>query len=88
MAEEEKTLPSDPKLSELFEYYDIEGGFVRVVPLTVQEDERDTRLMLLVRGDVQTASLIFSEVWDRIIELSQIEQQQEANRGGSGLITP
>ena len=81
-------LPSNPTLSELFEYYDIEDGLVRVIPLTIQEDEKDTRLALIVRGDIQTASLIFSEIWDRVVELSQIEQQQEANRGGSGLITP
>lgn len=88
MTEEEKTLPSDPKLSELFSYYGIEEGGCRVVPLTVNEDPADTQLILLVRGEHQLASVIFSELWSRLNEMTQQAAQQEANRGGAGIITP
>ena len=85
---EEKNLPDNPTLSELFTYYGIEDGGCRVVPLTIQEDPADTRLLLLVRGEQMTASVIFSEVWNRITEMSQQAEQQKANDDGAGIITP
>ena len=83
-----KPLPADPLVSELFQYFDMEGAGVRVAPVTIQEDPQDTRLLFLVRGEHTTASLIFAALYERLEELSAVEQQQEANRGGSGLITP
>jgi hypothetical protein len=77
---------TDPKLSELFEYF-MEPGTVRVVPMTVKEDEVDTRLLLLVQGDKQTASFIFSELWERVAELSQLEEQALAQKNEPSIIT-
>lgn len=83
---QQKKLPDDPTLSELFTYF-MDENAVRVVPLTVKEDPTDTRLALLIAGDMETASVIFAELWSRIEELSAIEKQQEAN-AGPRLITP
>ena len=81
-------LPSNPTMDELFTYFDLDEAPVRVAPITIKEDPEDTRLLMLVRGEQGTASFIFAELYNRIVELSQLEQQQEANRGGSGIITP
>lgn len=83
----EKTLNADSTLNEVFEFFDMEGGGVRVAPMTVKEDPKDTRLLLMVRGDIETASVIFSEVVDRIAELSDLEKQAEASRDKSRIIT-
>jgi hypothetical protein len=83
----EKTLPEDPTLSELFTYFEDEGPGVRVAPLTVKDDPEDTRLLMLVMGEQVTASAIFAALWETLEELSAIDKQQEANRGGSGIVT-
>jgi len=75
---EEPTLPEDPRLSELFEFYR-EEGMVRVVPMTVKEDPTDTRLLLLVTGDIETSSVIFAQLYQAVTDLADIQAQQEAN---------
>lgn len=80
MKDKEKSLPADPKLSELFDYFAVQGG-VQVVPMTLSEAPDDTRLLLCIRGHHETASLIFAELWSRIEELSAIEKQHAANDG-------
>jgi predicted TIM-barrel fold metal-dependent hydrolase len=77
MTDTKQPLSEDPTLSELFEFYR-EEGMVRVVPMTVKEDPADTRLLLLVQGDVETASVIFAQVYSAVTDLADLQAQQEA----------
>jgi hypothetical protein len=76
---DEKKLTKDSTVKELFEYFDISEGGVRVAPITFQEDPVDTRLALIVRGDIDTASVIFAEVYRVVEDLAGLQAQQEAD---------
>lgn len=72
-----KKLTSDSTVNELFEFFDVEGA-VACVPITIQETPDDTRLVMLVRGEHDTASLLFAALMERIQELADLEAQQDA----------
>lgn len=76
----EAGLTADSTLNELFEFFDISEGGVRVAPMTIREDPADTRLMIIIRGELHTSSVIMAELVTRINELSDLEQQAEAAR--------
>lgn len=78
MSDNQEKLTEESTINDFFEAFDMEGGGVRVVPATIKEDRDDTRLMLAVRGDLETASIIFAAVWETIQNLSDVAKQREA----------
>lgn len=78
MAEKQGGLTPHNTIQEMFEYFHVEEGGVRVAPMTIKEDADDTRLLMLVRGDMETASIIFAAMYDAVQQLSDVAAQQEA----------
>ena len=56
-------------LNEFFEFFDRGDNAVQVVPLTVKQQEDDTRLAIFVHGEHEAASVIMAELMTRIDEL-------------------
>lgn len=73
----EKQLSEDPTLSELFEFIKTEGG-VRILPITVKQDENDTRLLLAIQGEHRTASIIMAQLMTEVSDLHDLSEQEEA----------
>jgi len=76
---QEKLSPENT-LNEFFEFFDRGEGAVQVVPITIKQQQDDTRLAILVRGEHDTASVIFAELMTRIDELFDMQAQVEASR--------
>lgn len=84
----EQGLTEDKTIHELFEFFKPEPGHVQLVPMTIKEDPEDTRLLLLIRGGLETSSVIFAELMSTIRELSDLEKQAEAAKeNGPRIIT-
>ena len=81
MTDEEvkEPLGEDPTLSELFDQLLLPESGVNVRPLSLQQDEDDTRLLICIRGHHGTASFIMAEVMSKIQELFDLQEQQEAS---------
>lgn len=81
MSEEtEKGLTPDSTLTELFEYFEMGEDTVRVAPITVQEDPKDTRIVFVIRGEIQTASVITAAFYETLQALHAGAEQEKANR--------
>jgi len=74
------SLSPESTIREMFEMFDCddETGPVRVVPMTIKQQADDTQLLLLVKGEHETASTIFASVMTTIDDLYALQQQQEA----------
>ena len=82
------SLNPEQSVNEFFEYFERGENAVQVVPITIKQQSDDTRLMLMVRGEHEAASVIFAEVMSRVDELSALQAQAEAeNEHKSGIIT-
>ena len=79
-------LPEDPLISQVFEFIDLSGGAVQVMPVTVAQDEDDTRLALFIRGEHETASIIFAKLMSEIQDLFDFQQQAKADADPTILI--
>jgi hypothetical protein len=81
MSEEEKGngLSKDSTVNDVFEFLDLTGGGVRVVPLTIDQDEKDTRLLMVIRGEHNTASTIQALLMEKVQELFDLQTQAEAS---------
>lgn len=66
-------------LNEFFEFFDREDNAVQVVPVTVKQQEDDTRLAIFIHGEHEAASVIMSELMIRIDELFDLQAQAEAS---------
>lgn len=72
------SLTPENTLNEFFEFFDRGENAVQVVPITIKQQEDDTRLCLLVKGNHDAASVIFAEIMTRVDELFDLQAQAEA----------
>ncbi len=75
---EEKELSEESSINELFEALILPDGGANVRPITLQQDELDTRMMILIRGKHETASYIMAQIMSAIQELFDLQEQEVA----------
>jgi len=73
-------LTPENTVNEFFEYFDRGENAVQVVPVTIKQQQDDTRLAVFVKGEHDAASVIFAEIMTRIDELFDLQAQAEAQR--------
>jgi len=74
------SLTPENTVTEFFEFFERGENAVQVVPVTIKQQDDDTRLMILVKGEHDAASVIFAELMTRIDELFDLQAQAEATR--------
>lgn len=67
-------------LNEFFEFFDRGENAVQVVPMTIKQQQDDTRLAIFIRGEHEAASVIMAELMTKIDELFDMQAQVEASR--------
>lgn len=72
-------LTPENTVNEFFEFFDRGEAAVQVVPITIKQQEDDTRIMLLVKGKHEEASVIFAEIMTTVGELFDLQEQAEAS---------
>jgi len=65
-------------LNEFYEFFDRGENAVQVVPITVKQQEDDTRLAIFIHGEHEAASVIMAELMTKIDELFDMQAQAEA----------
>ena len=65
-------------LNEFFEFFDRGENAVQVVPITVKQQQDDTRLAIFIHGKHEESSVIMAELMTRIDELFDLQAQAEA----------
>lgn len=65
-------------INEFFEFFDRGDNAVQVVPMTIKEQQDDTRLAVFIHGEHEAASVIMAEIMARVAELSDLQAQAEA----------
>lgn len=78
--EESMKLTPENTLTEFFEYFDRGENAVQVVPITIKQQDDDSRMVILVRGKHDMASVIFAELMTRVDELFDMQAQMEAQQ--------
>lgn len=81
MTEEQAGITPESTLNEVFDFLAgaaEPGAAVQVVPMTVQEQEKDTRLAVFVKGEQMTASMIFAAMMETLENLHERQEQDEA----------
>ena len=71
-------LTPENTMNEIFEYLDRGENAVQVVPMTIKQQEDDTRLAIIIHGEHQAASVIMAELMTKIDELFDMQAQMEA----------
>jgi len=71
-------LTPENTLNEFFDFFDREDNAVQVVPITVKQQQDDTRLAIFIHGEHEAASVIMAELMTRIDELFDLQAQAEA----------
>jgi hypothetical protein len=66
-------------VNEFFEFFDRGENAVQVVPITIKQQEDDTRLAIFIHGEHDHASAIMAELMIRIDELFDMQAQVEAS---------
>ena len=74
------SLTPENTVNEFFEFFERGENAVQVVPITIKQQEDDTRLAIFVRGNHEAASVIFAELMTRVDELFDMQAQVEASR--------
>lgn len=76
-------------VNEFFEFFDRGENAVQVVPITIKQQEDDTRLAIFIHGNHNEASVIMAELMTKIGELFDLQAQAEAadNEPESRIIT-
>jgi len=74
------SLTPENTVNEFFEFFERGENAVQVVPVTIKQQEDDTRLAIFVRGNHEAASVIFAELMTRVDELFDMQAQVEASR--------
>jgi len=69
-------LSPDSTLTEIFDYIKVEEG-VNVMPVTLGQDDKDTRMMILIQGEHETASVIMAQIMTLINDMFDTEKQRE-----------
>lgn len=65
-------------INEFFEFFDRGEASVQVVPITIKQQEDDTRLAIFIHGKHAESSVIMAELMTRIDELFDLQAQAEA----------
>lgn len=68
-------------INEFFEFFDRGENAVQVVPMTIKQQQDDTRLAIFIHGEHEAASVIMAELMTKIDELFDMQAQVEASRG-------
>ncbi len=74
--EEKNGLSPDSPLKEIFDEIAADEG-VRVVAVTVSQKPKDTRMMILIQGEHDTASVIMANIMTLVNDLEDTEKQRE-----------
>ncbi len=69
-------LTPDSTLKELFDFIKIDKG-VNVMPVTLDQHPEDTRMMILIQGEHEMASVIMSKLMTLVNDIFDIEKQRE-----------
>ena len=69
-------LSPESTLKELFDFIRVEEG-VNVMPVTLDQDPKDTRMMILIQGEHETASVIMAKLMTVVTDLFDTEKQRE-----------
>lgn len=70
-------------LNEFFDFFDRGENAVQVIPVTVKEQEDDTRLCIFIHGEHQTSSTLFACLMEKVEELYAIAAQMEEEQSES-----
>jgi hypothetical protein len=80
MIEEEKPgLTMESSLNDLFKALMLPEAGANVRPITLQESDDDTRMIIIIRGEHQTASFVMAEVMSHVQDLFDQQEQAEAS---------
>jgi hypothetical protein len=76
---EKPELTPDSSINEIFEAIELgANGGCNVRPVSLQQDDDDTRLCLFVRGTHSMASFVFAEVMSKVQDLFDLQAQADA----------
>ena len=85
-------LSPESTINEVFEFFDMDGCGLRVIPLTIKQQDDDTRLAIFLKGDHELTSVMMAELMTRIDELHDLAAQgaatPKAEDEQSPIITP
>ena len=86
---EEKTngLSEESTLQELFDHIAVSEG-VNVMPVTLKQDENDTRLMIIIQGRHDTASVILAQLMTLVQDMFDTAEQVEKDSDKSRIVLP
>lgn len=79
MSEEKEyknSLTPDSTLDEVFNFIKIDKG-VRVHAVTLKQEKKDSRMMILIQGEHDTASVIMANLMTLVNDLEDTEKQRE-----------
>ncbi len=79
MSEEKEyknNLTPDSTLDEVFNFIKTDEG-VRVHAVTLKQEEKDSRMMILIQGTHETASVIMAQLMTLVNDLRDTETQRE-----------
>ena len=74
--EEKNGLTPDSTLEAVFDEIMADEG-VRVVAVTISQEPKDTRMMILIQGEHDTASVIMANLMTLVNDLEDTEKQRE-----------
>ena len=74
--EEKNDLTPDSTLKAVFDEIAADEG-VRVVAVTISQEPKDTRMMILIQGEHDTASVIMANLMTLVNDLEDTEKQRE-----------
>lgn len=76
----EPRLSADPRLSELFEFMNVDAEQMGVLPVSVQQQKDDTRLLIAIRGEHETASFLMANLMTAINDMHGLAEQERASK--------
>lgn len=75
MTKEQTPLSEESSINELFEAIQLSEAPTRVVPVSLTQNEKDTRMLIIIRGEHETASAIMAEIMSKVQELFDVQEQ-------------
>lgn len=69
-------LTPESTLKQVFDFIRIDEG-VNVMPVTLAQDPKDTRMMILIQGEHKTASIIMAKLMTLVGDIFDIEKQRD-----------
>ena len=78
-------LSPESSVNDVFDFIDAGDG-LRVIPLTVKQQEDDTRLAIFIKGEHGIASMMMAELMLRIEEMHDLAEQGQATKDAAPTI--